>query len=99
MLAAGALSARLANDAALLRVLVTDSVFANIQNLSIFVAAFAIAFAGGWQLTLVMAAVMPLTFASYYVAARQRAGIATVNRSLYEKARCPAKAHKTERLG
>ena len=82
----GALTARLAGDAALLRLLVSDGLFATIQNFSTFAAGVIIAFVGGYQLTLVMFGIMPLTAASYYLATKRLSGLAGDTRALYERA-------------
>ena len=82
----GALSARLANDAALIRVLVADGIFSSIQNMATFAAGFAIAFDASYQLTFVMMAVMPLTFLSYKISMQRQAMMAQANRGQYDKA-------------
>ncbi len=82
----GALTARLSGDAALIRILISDGLFATIQNFSTFVAGIVIAFVGGWQLTLVMMGIMPLTGASYYVATKRLTGLAGDTRALFERA-------------
>ena len=82
----GALNARLATDAALLRLLIADGVLATVQNLATGVSAIIIAFHGGWQLTLVMFGSLPLTFLSYAIAAKQLSGLNQSARALYERA-------------
>lgn len=68
--ASGALANRLAADAQTLRLLVSDGVYASLQNGATFVAGIAIAFAGGWQLALVMCGTVPLTGGAFHLAAR-----------------------------
>jgi ATP-binding cassette subfamily B (MDR/TAP) protein 1 len=82
----GALEARLSGDAALLRLLVSDGLFATMQNLSTTAAGLAIAFVGGWQLTLVMLGIMPFTFASFYLATKRLSALSGDTRALYERA-------------
>jgi ATP-binding cassette subfamily B (MDR/TAP) protein 1 len=82
----GALTSRLSSDAALLRLIISDGLFASIQNFSTFTCGIVIAFVGGWQLTLVMFGIMPLTAASYSIATKRLTGIAGDTRALFEKA-------------
>ena len=82
----GALSARLAGDAALLRLLVSDGLFATVQNFATFVTGIVFAFVGGWQLTLVMIGIMPLTFASFFLASKRLSALSGDTRALYERA-------------
>jgi ATP-binding cassette subfamily B (MDR/TAP) protein 1 len=82
----GALTARLSGDAALLRMLVSDGLFSTLQNFATFVTGIVIAFVGGWQLTLIMMTIMPLTAASYYVAAKRLSALAGDTRALFERA-------------
>ena len=82
----GALAGRLAGDAAVLRVLVADGVFAVATSIASLVAGMVIAFIGGWQLTLVMLGVMPLIMASYYFTVQRMMGLSGDSRALYEGA-------------
>jgi ATP-binding cassette subfamily B (MDR/TAP) protein 1 len=82
----GALEARLSGDAALLRLLVSDGLFASMQNLATAAAGLAIAFVGGWQLTLVMLGIMPFTFTSFYLATKRLSALSGDTRALYERA-------------
>ena len=84
--ATGALAGRLAADAALLRVLVSDGIFAAATSCSSLVAGLVIAFVAGWQLSLVMLGVLPLIVAGYYFAIRMSMGLNTDSRALYERA-------------
>lgn len=83
--ATGALAARLASDAQALRLLLTDDLFASLQNVATLCAGLGIAFAGGWQLALVMLGVMPLVGASYYLTARRLGALAGDTRKEYER--------------
>ena len=82
----GALTSRLSSDAALLRLIISEGLFASIQNFSTFSCGIIIAFVGGWQLTLVMFGIMPLTAASYSIATKRLTGLAGDTRKLFERA-------------
>jgi hypothetical protein len=73
-------------DAALLRLIISEGLFASIQNFSTFSCGIIIAFVGGWQLTLVMFGIMPLTAASYSIATKRLTGLAGDTRKLFERA-------------
>ena len=84
--ATGALASRIAGDVLAVRLLVSDGAFAVIQNCATLTAGLVIAFVGGWQLALVMCGTLPLTLASYYIAARRLGDLAGDTRKLYEHA-------------
>lgn len=82
----GALSSRLAVDAAQIRLLVAEGILAHVSNLSTFVAAMTIALVGGWQLALVVVGTTPLTIMSFYYSTKRLSGLQEGSRSLYEQA-------------
>ena len=84
--ATGALASRIAGDVLAVRLLVSDGAFAVIQNAATLTAGLIIAFVGGWQLALVMFGTLPLTLASYYIAAKRLGDLAGDTRKLYEQA-------------
>ena len=83
--ATGALASRIASDAQALRLLLSDGLFASLQNISTLFAGLAIAFSGGWQLALVMLGIMPLTGASFYLTAKRLGALAGDTRKEYER--------------
>jgi ATP-binding cassette, subfamily B (MDR/TAP), member 1 len=60
------MAARLATDAAAVRGAVGDQLGLLVQNLVTMVAGFAVAFAYGWKMTLVVLSVVPLMGAAGY---------------------------------
>ena len=62
----GAMASRLATDAAAVRGAVGDQLGLLVQNLVTMVAGFAVAFAYGWKMTLVVLSVVPLMGAAGY---------------------------------
>lgn len=82
----GALSSRLAVDAAQIRLLVAEGVLAHISNFATFAAAMVIALVGGWQLALVVMATTPLTILSFYWSTKRLSGLQEGSRGLYEQA-------------
>ena len=72
----GSLVARLGVDTASIRGAVGDQVGVLVQNLTTFVAAYAIAFSSGWKMTLVITAVLPLLIFATYMESRFMQGFA-----------------------
>ena len=72
----GSLTARLGVDTASIRGAVGDQVGVLAQNLTTFVAAYAIAFSSGWKMTLVITAVLPLLLFSTLTEAKFMQGFA-----------------------
>lgn len=72
----GSLTARLGVDTASIRGAVGDQVGVLVQNLTTFVAAYAIAFSSGWKMTLVITAMLPLLIFAVYMESKFLSGFA-----------------------
>lgn len=83
---AGALSARLETDASLVRVLAADGVFSIATACATGLSGLAIAFAGGWQLTLVMLGVLPLLLAAMLTGVKVFSSLSRGTKNQFERA-------------
>ncbi|RHY13606.1 hypothetical protein DYB36_010292 [Aphanomyces astaci] len=77
--APGALSTRLASDAASIRSMTAESLNAMLMNVAAVAVAFAVAFYYSWQLALVFVAVIPVMGAAYGLQVRMLTAQATKN--------------------
>ena len=72
----GSLTARLGVDTASIRGAVGDQVGVLVQNLTTFIAAYAIAFSSGWKMTLVITAMLPLLLFATFTESKFMQGFA-----------------------